>query len=161
MGPQGRFSKDLIDNFIPEINEKTVHICGPGPMMDSIKLMLRELGVSSERINTEAFGPPPNKKENIIIDSADDNITSSKLTFTLSNKVTNIASKETVLEAAERNEIEIENSCRSGSCGMCKVKLLSGKVSMEVQDSLEEEEKKEDIILACQAKAIEDISIEA
>lgn len=36
---------------------------------------------------------------------------------------------ETLLEALERTGHEIEYQCRSGYCGSCRVKLLSGRVS--------------------------------
>ena len=41
------------------------------------------------------------------------------------------------------------------------MKLLSGNVSMEVDDGLEPNEKEAGMILACQAKAKEDVSVEA
>lgn len=36
---------------------------------------------------------------------------------------------ETLLEALERTGHEVEYQCRSGYCGSCRVKLLSGSVS--------------------------------
>ncbi|MBK24528.1 MAG: NADH oxidoreductase [Halobacteriovorax sp.] len=159
MGPQGRFTKELINNFIPDLNAKAVHICGPIPMMDAVKLILAELGVPKEKIKTEAFGsakPKTEKKVNAVANKKEPK----KLTFTVLNKTVDITSEQTILEAAEENGIEIENSCRSGECGMCKVKLLSGIVSMEAEDSLEDDEKREGIILACQAKTNGNVSIE-
>jgi ferredoxin len=67
----------------------------------------------------------------------------------------------TVLEAAESVGVQIDNSCRSGTCGTCKVKLISGTVSMEVEDALEPGEKEQGWILACQAKATVDLAVEA
>ena len=157
MGPQGRFTKEQISGFIPDIQSKRVHVCGPGPMMDAVMEMLAELGVSKEQIKTEAFGgAKPKLKEKPKINAE----TSSKIFFKNLNRTVDISPEQTILEVAEEAGVEIENSCRSGTCGMCKVKLLSGKVSMEVEDSLEEEEKNKGIILACQAKADEDVSIE-
>ena len=157
MGPQGRFTKELIDNFIPDIEKKRIHICGPVPMMDAVKSMLSDLGVSKEQIKTEAFGgaKPKETKKNPANEEKAYN-----LTFTGSNKTVSLGEEQTILEAADEAGIEIDNSCRSGTCGMCKVKLLSGKVTMEVDDSLEEDEKNKGIILACQAKASEDVSVE-
>ena len=68
---------------------------------------------------------------------------------------------ETVLEAAEAVDVEIENSCRAGSCGSCIVKLVSGEVSMEVDDGLGEDEKEQGYILACQAIPSTDVDVEA
>lgn len=44
------------------------------------------------------------------------------------------------------------NACRSGTCGSCRVKLLSGEVTMAVQDALTLQDKAEGYILACQVK---------
>ncbi|TAK65253.1 MAG: 2Fe-2S iron-sulfur cluster binding domain-containing protein [Methylobacter sp.] len=47
------------------------------------------------------------------------------------------------------------------TCGLCRVKLLSGKVRMAVEDSLTESEKKDGYILACQAEVETDVEIDA
>ena len=66
-----------------------------------------------------------------------------------------------MLDAAEAVDVEIENSCRAGSCGSCIVKLVSGEVAMEVDDGLEEKERAQGYILACQAIPSTDIELEA
>ncbi len=68
---------------------------------------------------------------------------------------------ENILDLAEANGIEIENVCRIGVCGTCKVKLLSGEVTMEMEDGLTEEDRRENMILACVAVPKTDITIEA
>ena len=68
---------------------------------------------------------------------------------------------KTVLEASEDVGVNIEYSCRVGTCGVCRVKLLSGTVSMEVEDGLEPGDKSNSIILACQAKATGDVAVDA
>ena len=68
---------------------------------------------------------------------------------------------KTVLEASEDVGVNIEYSCRVGTCGVCRTKLLSGTVTMEVQDGLEPGDKENNIILACQAKSTADLSVDA
>ncbi len=68
---------------------------------------------------------------------------------------------KTILEAAEDVGVNIEYSCRAGTCGVCKVKLLEGAVTMDVDDALDDEDRRTGIILACQAKASADVSIDA
>ena len=68
---------------------------------------------------------------------------------------------QTVLEAAEEVGVPIEYACRQGYCGICKVKLLSGEVTMAVDDSLTPLDRSSGMILACQAKASADISVDA
>lgn len=50
---------------------------------------------------------------------------------------------------------------RPGTCGACRVKLLSGKVRMPVEDSLTQGEKARGYILACQALAESDVVVES
>jgi len=61
----------------------------------------------------------------------------------------------------ESKQAGIEFSCRFGTCGICKVKMTSGEVDMEVQDALDAEDKTTGMILACQAKPRVDVSVEA
>lgn len=67
----------------------------------------------------------------------------------------------TVLEASEDVGVNIEYSCRVGSCGVCRTKLLSGTVTMEVEDGLEPGDKANHVILARQARATGDLSVDA
>ncbi len=66
-----------------------------------------------------------------------------------------------LLDFAESKGIPIDSTCRVGVCGTCKVKLLSGRVFMETEDGLSEEEKKEGMILPCVATPAADLVIEA
>ena len=66
-----------------------------------------------------------------------------------------------MLEAAEAIGVEIDYSCRVGICGTCKVPLLKGEVTMEVEEGLPPEEKARGIILACQAKSTGNLEVEA
>jgi len=62
---------------------------------------------------------------------------------------------------ADEAGVFIDNACRSGTCGSCRVKLVAGKVKMTVEDALTEEDKAEGYILACQAQIRGDVSVEA
>ena len=66
-----------------------------------------------------------------------------------------------MLEAGERIGIEMNYSCRVGSCGECSVRLISGEVTMDVEHALEPEDKAAGIILGCQARAMSNIVVEA
>ncbi len=66
-----------------------------------------------------------------------------------------------MLEAAEAIGVPIDYSCRVGICGTCKVPLLEGKVTMEVEEGLAPDEKARGIILACQAKSVGNLVVEA
>ena len=67
----------------------------------------------------------------------------------------------TILEAADEAGIFIDNACRSGTCGSCRVKLASGAVRMPVEEALTEEDKADGYILACQAEISGDVVVDA
>ena len=83
------------------------------------------------------------------------------VSFRKSGKSAPLPSDATILEVADTIGVWIDNSCRSGACGTCKVKLLSGSVTMETRDALSEAEEREGLILACQAKSLGDVAVEA
>ena len=79
----------------------------------------------------------------------------------LSGKSAPLPPDRVILEVADEIGVPIDNSCRVGTCGVCRVKLLSGRVTMAVEDGLEPGDKEKNIILACQAKSEGDVAVEA
>lgn len=65
-----------------------------------------------------------------------------------------------LLDMTEANDIKIETDCRSGICGTCKTRLLSGKVGMEVEDGLDEDDIEQNMVLPCVATPINYILLE-
>ena len=57
--------------------------------------------------------------------------------------------------------ISLESGCRIGTCGACKVKLISGTVTMETEDGLEDSDKSGGMILPCVAVPESDLVIDA
>ena len=161
-GPRGRLTKELLAQTIPDLASRRIHLCGPPLMMDSTKAILAELGVSADRVKTESFGPTrpiPAAAGTTAKPTAP--ATGPLVTFSKNNKSAKIHVDQTVLEFSEELSIGIQNSCRVGTCGVCKVKMTSGEVAMAVEDALEPDDKTNGIILACQAKPKSDIAVEA
>jgi ferredoxin-NADP reductase len=175
----GHITKEILNDNVPDIVSRMVHICGPTPMMDTVKLILEELQVPKENVMQEVFPglpktitkPPQESAESISNESnqvvAENEGKASvkdavgSVNFVKSNKTAVLTPDKSVLEASEEVGVNIDYSCRVGTCGICKVKLLSGNVTMEVEDALTEDDKKQNIILACQAKSNEQISVDA
>lgn len=67
----------------------------------------------------------------------------------------------TILELAEGQGIGIPYDCRSGICGRCKIKLLSGTVAMDSEDALDPVDRHSGVILACQARCRDDVVVDA
>lgn len=157
---KGRITREVLQARIPDLPGRRVHICGPPPMMDAVKAILVEIGVPADQIRTEVFqGKEPPRVRLETIPAAEAKV--AVATFAKSRRSAMMPPTKTVLEASEDVGVNIEYSCRIGICGVCRIKLLSGAVTMEVQDGLEPGDKDNNIILACQAKSTADLSVDA
>jgi ferredoxin-nitrite reductase len=83
-----------------------------------------------------------------------------KVFFANSWKESSCIESEYVLDAAEKAGIEIESSCRAGTCGTCTAKVLKGEVTYDADyDALNGLEPGE--ILTCCAKPVSSIVVDA
>ena len=163
---RGRLSKEMLAGWVPDLGSKWIQLCGAPPMMDAVKQMLAELDVPVDRIHTENFGSTQKPKTKVapqqeamaVKKQAPQNGT---VAFTTSDISTELLPDETILEASERVGVDIDYSCRVGTCGECRVKLLSGEVDMEEQDGLDPDDIDQHLILACQAKSKGNVTVEA
>lgn len=75
----------------------------------------------------------------------------------------NVADTETVLDAAIRKGILLPYSCRNGSCGTCKGRILAGTVDYGVYEdkALTAVERQAGKALFCQARPLSDLVIQA
>ncbi len=161
-GPRGRITKELLTQTVPDLASRRIHVCGPPPMMEATKAILAELGVPPDNLKTEQFGavkPAPAAAGTALKPTAP--ALGPQVTFSTNSKSAKIRADQTVLELSEELGIGIEFSCRIGTCGVCKVKMTSGEVDQAVQDALDDDDKANGIILACQAKPKSDIAVEA
>jgi ferredoxin-NADP reductase len=163
-GPTGRITKELIAQSVPDLPSRYVHLCGPVPLMEAVKRMLAEIGIPQERVKTEAFGPALGKPELTrppVALQAGAQVALPTVNFSLSDKSAPLPPDRVILDVADEIGVEIDNSCRVGTCGTCRVKLLSGQVAMAVEEGLEPGDKEKNIILACQAKSTGNVVVEA
>ncbi|MCB9075378.1 MAG: 2Fe-2S iron-sulfur cluster binding domain-containing protein [Chitinophagales bacterium] len=82
------------------------------------------------------------KKVKIILDGREHNI--------------NVNDDETVLDAAIDADLDPPHACRVAACCSCKAKVMQGKVEMDDDEPLTEEEKEEGFVLTCQSHPITD-----
>jgi len=163
-GARGRIDEEMLRDSIPNIDGQRVHICGPPAFLAALPPILEGLGVAPDNIKTEAFGPAPRP-------SSDESAKKAKatgqataaapsVTFLPSGKKASLPEGSTVLDVADELELEIDSSCRSGTCGTCLVRLKEGEVSMDCEDGLEPEDKAKGMVLACQARSNSDVVVE-
>ena len=120
-------------------------------------------GVPENRINLESFTPAAAVSRDNGVSPASEmpDTATSTVTFQRSARSTTLPANKTVLDAAESLGVTIDYQCRSGICGTCRCKLLSGQVTMPMRDALSDADEADGYILACQAHATDDIVIDA
>lgn len=157
-GRTGRIDAQLLADAVPDLASTLAYLCGPTPMMEAVKDALRALGMTDEQIRWEAFGTEkrdPTKK------STGPTMIAGQVVFQASNARVALRSGATILDAADEAGVFVDNACRNGTCGACRIKLAAGGVHMPVEDALTEEDKTDGYILACQAEIAGDVVVDA
>ena len=68
---------------------------------------------------------------------------------------------QTILDSARAQGVVLEHSCRTGRCGVCKVRVMRGATKIETsEESLNEAESGEGFILTCCRSAVSDIELD-
>jgi ferredoxin-NADP reductase len=126
----GRIDLALLRRSLPH-GRHQFYVCGPPPMMQSLVPALREWGVQADDIHFEAFGPAsvrptgPVTNEPAVATSATIDVRFSRSGRTLAWD----GQDANLLDFAERHGLAVDSGCRTGSCGTCQTRLLSGVVT--------------------------------
>ena len=136
-----------------------------GVAADDIKATLRNLLIekfdAKLKDGVEIEEPQPvEEAPKADVDKSPASPSTTKIFFANSWKDVGCSDNEYILDAAEKVGIEIENSCRAGTCGTCTAKVLKGEVTYEEDyDALSGLEAGE--ILTCCARPVSSVVIDA
>lgn len=130
------------------------YICGPAGLKESVSLVLEANMVSGTNIFSEDFCLPidPEKFTGIVTR----NITINKASIIHQVKVTK---GKTILEAGLDAEVDLQYSCQTGSCLVCKGKLLSGKLRSVLGNSYQQQLQADEWLLCCCLPLTDDVAI--
>jgi len=128
-------------------------ICGPGPMMENVKTTLENLKVKKEKIHIEYFTS---------VIEAVNTASGAKVGVALKAKVTVIQygiethfDLETggisLLDASIEAGVDAPYSCKGAVCCTCRAKVIEGKVKMDANFALTDDEVEQGFILTCQS----------
>ena len=137
---------DFWDDFMSP-SSAHVYCCGPKPLMEEIRALSGHW--PEDQIHFEDFNPQSGKE---YVNSA----------FTVSIKSTGasfqVREASTILETLRSNGLRVPSSCESGTCGSCKMKLVSGEV--EHRDFVLESNEYDSAIMVCVSRGKGDIEID-
>jgi ferredoxin len=159
-GFNGRVSDCMLNMFVPDIHERDIFLCGPKPFADNVTKLLHDMGYNMSRFHTESFGSGRSAQESgDVAKSLQLKGPLHKVTFIKSGKTVNTDEHVTLLELAEAHCIEIDYSCRSGTCGECEVKC-KGKVNISPSCEIDAKTRNAGFIYACCSTALSDLELD-
>ncbi len=137
-----------------------------GVACEDLKVTLRNLLIEEfdaklkDGVAIEESAPTIETPKSDTKESANGSTTKTKIFLANSWKETVCAENEYILDAAEKVGVEIESSCRAGTCGTCTATVLKGEVTYEEDyDALSGLESGE--ILTCCAKPVSSVVLDA
>jgi len=148
--------QELLSKYIDWAAENVFFICGPAPMMENVKQVLSENKVDAKNINIEYFTAVAQA-----VKAAEEKsitaIVQSRVRVILDDAevVFDLASNGvSILDVAQNAGLDVPFACKGGVCCTCRAKLMEGKVSMDQNFALSEEEIAAGYILTCQSHPI-------
>jgi ferredoxin-NADP reductase/anaerobic selenocysteine-containing dehydrogenase len=146
-GPKGRIDAAMLRELVPDLHERDIYMCGPDGFMEGTRAHLEELGFDRSKLHMESFGSARSQAGAGQVTAQLDGTT--RVEFARSGRLVLAAEGANLLDLAEANGIEVDYSCRAGSCGDCKVRVLQGEAAQEFDDGLTATEKEAGYVLAC------------
>ena len=153
-GYRGRLNETMLSEIVPDLKERVAYVCGSEGFLESVQTVLKELNFPMNKYHQESFGLSSGIKPAFTSPITD---TSQKGVVVFSNSKREVVcyADETILEAAQREAIDLPYGCQMGVCGRCKVRKFSGSISYDNDFECED-----DYVLTCVAKVNETVTIE-
>lgn len=157
----GFISAELIKKYAPE-GDYSVFICGPKAMYAYLEGEIQKLGLPRRRARFELSGEygDPARSAAYPKDAAGKSFRVEVL-IRGEKKSVSCRADQTLLQAMEQNGIHAPSDCRSGQCGWCHSRLVSGEVFIpEEADGRRQADKKFGWIHPCVSYPLSDICLE-
>jgi ring-1,2-phenylacetyl-CoA epoxidase subunit PaaE len=151
--------KTLVKELLNDNLENSEYfMCGPSTMMKNVQEGLAELGINKSNIHKESFTAPKEENETNEENEMRPELTVRTIKLKLYGEIHEIQVQpdENITVAAMRKALDPPFSCQIGACSTCRSKVVSGRVMMDENEALTENEIKNGYVLACQAHPLSD-----
>ena len=158
-GERGFITAELIKKYSE--GDTSYFVCGPQAMYEPMRKELAKLEVPARRVRFEVFGQVKDitKYPGFPAELADKTF---NLTVVrgIQEDVIPAKATESLVVAMERAGIRVETGCRSGECGFCRSKVLSGNVYVSpVSDGRRAADKDFGYVHACATYPLGDVKL--
>jgi ring-1,2-phenylacetyl-CoA epoxidase subunit PaaE len=147
----GRIDKSVVNHTLNKHETKVFDqyfLCGPEEMINTVSAVLKEKNVSEKNIKFELFSSGNTKETSSNLAEGSTQITimvdGEEISFEMSQK-------QTILEAALKEGVDVPYSCQGGICSSCICRVTEGTATMKKNQILTDNEVAEGLTLACQA----------
>jgi len=152
----GVMDRSTVEGLLQKIerNSDTEYfVCGPQGMMDSVMSVLKDKGIDDKHIHREYFTLEKTAMETPPVV---DEVKTHSVTIKLYGKqhTFDVQPDETILSAAQRENLDPPYACQIGACCTCRARILSGKVVMDEREALSDDEIAEGYVLTCQSHPV-------
>jgi ferredoxin-NADP reductase len=152
-----RLSKSLIRQLLHEHSlvpkeRQLFYTCGPYEYMRMVIYGLEELNINESQIKKENFDvsipvlrqEPPDRSPHRVF-----------IKLPVGAQELRVQYPETILQAAQKERLELPYSCNAGRCGSCVAKCTGGKVWMSVNEVLTDADIAKGLVLTCTGYPVE------
>ncbi|WP_417876039.1 2Fe-2S iron-sulfur cluster-binding protein [Winogradskyella sediminis] len=141
----------IVKNKYKGVTIENFYLCGPEQMIHTVKDVLIENGIKEKAIKFELFTAPveTTAETTTNLPSGETKI---KVVVDEEEFEFNMPQKQTILEAALKQDIDAPYSCQGGICSSCIAKVTEGTAEMRQNNILTDGEVAEGLILTCQAR---------
>ncbi|MGM4948241.1 MOSC domain-containing protein [Tardiphaga sp. 866_E4_N2_1] len=126
----GRIDRDLVQQTVAPLGASNVYVCGPDAFMADVRGWIEELKSPGIRVMTEVFGPSGGTTP---VAERKTRPSRSRVNFMRSGRVLKMTDVGSLLDLAEAEGVAVESDCRSGICGACVAKVISGQVAYDAE----------------------------
>jgi len=153
----GRIDANKLQQLSALINLKQTDeffVCGPEQMIFAVKDFLEAKNIEAAKVHFELFASSTQNISTQKQETISDTATTSKISINVDGRSFEFdlpQNGQSILDAALQQGADLPFACKGGVCCTCKAKLVEGKVKMNVNWGLEEDEIAKGYILTCQS----------